>query len=69
MSEPRATLKPEYFDAIYAADPDPWNFADSPYEQAKYALTLNAMPKPRLSIGARGGMLDRRFDPLACLAL
>jgi trans-aconitate methyltransferase len=66
MSEPRATLKPEYFDAIYAADPDPWNFADSPYEQAKYALTLNAMPKPRyrsaLEVGCSIGVLTR---PLA----
>ena len=63
MSEPRATLKPEYFDAIYAADPDPWNFADSPYEQAKYALTLNAMPKPRyrsaLEVGCSIGVLTR----------
>jgi cyclopropane fatty-acyl-phospholipid synthase-like methyltransferase len=63
MSEPRATLKPEYFDAIYAADPDPWNFADSPYEQGKYALTLNAMPKPRyrsaLEVGCSIGVLTR----------
>jgi cyclopropane fatty-acyl-phospholipid synthase-like methyltransferase len=66
MSEPRATLKPEYFDAIYAADPDPWNFADSPYEQAKYTITLNAMPKPRyrsaLEVGCSIGVLTR---PLA----
>jgi hypothetical protein len=47
MSEPRPTLGPEYFDALYTADPDPWKFAASPYEQAKYTLTLNAMPKPR----------------------
>src|SRR5271170_2925765 len=63
MSELRATLKPEYFDAVYAADPDPWNFADSPYEQAKYALTLNAMPKPRyrsaLEVGCSIGFLTR----------
>jgi hypothetical protein len=38
MSEPRPTLKPEHFDALYAADPDPWNFAASPYERAKYTL-------------------------------
>jgi Nodulation protein S (NodS) len=63
MSEPRATLKPEYFDAIYTADPDPWNFADSPYEQGKYALTRNAMPKPRyrsaLEVGCSIGVLTR----------
>ena len=69
MSEPRPTLKPEYFDALYAADPDPWNFAASPYEQAKYALTLERDAETALSIGARGRMLDRRFDTLACFAL
>jgi SAM-dependent methyltransferase len=63
MSELRATLKPEYFDSIYRADPDPWNFADSPYEQGKYAITLNAMPKPRyrsaLEVGCSIGVLTR----------
>jgi hypothetical protein len=63
MSDPRATLKPEYFDSIYRADPDPWNFADSPYEQGKYAITLNAMPKPRyrsaLEVGCSIGVLTR----------
>ena len=63
MSEPRPTLKPEYFDALYTADPDPWNFAASSYEQAKYTLTLNAMPKPRyrsaLEVGCSIGVLTR----------
>ena len=47
MNELRQTLRPEYFDAIYTADPDPWKFAASPYERAKYTLTLNAMPRSR----------------------
>ena len=63
MSELRQTLKPEYFDALYAANHDPWNFAASPYERAKYALTLNAMPKPRyrsgLEVGCSVGVLTR----------
>jgi trans-aconitate methyltransferase len=63
MSEPRPTLKPEYFEALYTADPDPWNFAVSPYERAKYTLTLNAMPKPRyrsaLEVGCSIGVLTR----------
>jgi cyclopropane fatty-acyl-phospholipid synthase-like methyltransferase len=63
MSEPRRTLKPEYFDALYTVDPDPWNFAASPYERAKYTLTLNAMPKPRyrsaLEVGCSIGVLTR----------
>jgi SAM-dependent methyltransferase len=63
MSAPRPTLKPEHFDALYAADPDPWNFAASPYERAKYTLTLNSMPKPRsqsaLEVGCSIGVLTR----------
>src|SRR5579863_1123227 len=63
MNERRPTLKPEYFDALYTADPDPWNFASSPYERAKYTLTLNAMPKPRyrsaLEVGCSIGVLTR----------
>jgi cyclopropane fatty-acyl-phospholipid synthase-like methyltransferase len=63
MSEPRPTLKSEYFDALYAADPDPWNFGASAYERAKYTLTLNAMPKPHyrsaLEVGCSIGVLTR----------
>ena len=63
MSKPRPTLGPEYFDALYTADPDPWKFATSPYERAKYTLTLNAMPKPRyrsaLEVGCSIGVLTR----------
>jgi cyclopropane fatty-acyl-phospholipid synthase-like methyltransferase len=63
MSEWRQTLKPEYFDALYTANPDPWNFAASPYERAKYTLTLNALPKPHyrsaLEVGCSIGVLTR----------
>jgi cyclopropane fatty-acyl-phospholipid synthase-like methyltransferase len=63
MSEPRQTLRPEYFDALYSADPDPWRFATSPYERRKYTLTMNAMPKQRyrsaLEVGCSIGVLTR----------
>jgi cyclopropane fatty-acyl-phospholipid synthase-like methyltransferase len=63
MSELRPTLKPDHFDALYAADPDPWNFAASPYERAKYTLTLDAIPKSRsrsaLEVGCSIGVLTR----------
>jgi trans-aconitate methyltransferase len=63
VSEPSQTLRPEYFDALYAADPDPWKFAASPYERSKYALTLNAMPKPHyraaLEVGCSIGILTK----------
>jgi hypothetical protein len=68
MSEPRQTLKREYFDALYTADPDPWNFAASPYELAKYTLTLNAMPKPRSRSALEVGMFGRCVDPFAGIA-
>jgi predicted TPR repeat methyltransferase len=66
MSEPGQTLRPEYFDLLYAADPDPWKFAVSPYERDKYALTLQAMPKPfyrsALEVGCSIGVLTRSLS-------
>src|SRR5580692_5244417 len=63
MSGLRPTPGPEYFDALYTADPDPWKFAASPYERDKYTLTLDAMPKPRyrsaLEVGCSIGVLTR----------
>jgi cyclopropane fatty-acyl-phospholipid synthase-like methyltransferase len=63
MSESRQTLRPEYFDALYTADPDPWKFAASPYERDKYTLTLDAIPKPlyrsALEVGCSIGVLTR----------
>jgi trans-aconitate methyltransferase len=75
VSEPLPTLKPEYFDALYKADPDPWKFAVSPYERDKYALTLEAMPKPRYSsalevgcsIGVLTNSLASRCDTLLAI--
>ena len=40
------SLTAGYFDAVYRANPDPWNFASSPYEAAKYEATLAALPRP-----------------------
>jgi cyclopropane fatty-acyl-phospholipid synthase-like methyltransferase len=63
MSGRRPTLRPEYFDTLYAADLDPWKFATSPYERGKYTLTLDAMPQPRyrsaLEVGCSIGILTR----------
>lgn len=38
---------PGYFDALYAADADPWRFETSDYEAGKYADTIAALPRPR----------------------
>jgi 2-polyprenyl-3-methyl-5-hydroxy-6-metoxy-1,4-benzoquinol methylase len=61
MTRADQTLRPSYFDAVYAAQPDPWKFASSAYERKKYAATLAALPRPRyasaLEIGCSIGVL------------
>ena len=58
-------LEPGYFDALYAADADPWRFATSAYEDAKYAATLAALPCPRyaeaVEVGCSIGVLTARL--------
>lgn len=66
------TLPPGYFDGVYAASVDPWQFATSDYERAKYEATLAALPKPHFerafeigcSIGILTGLLARRCSHL-----
>jgi len=41
------SLAREYFDAMYAASPDPWSFNRRWYERRKYALTLASLPRKR----------------------
>jgi SAM-dependent methyltransferase len=40
-------LPVQYFEKVYAAGADPWNFESSWYEQRKYALTLASLPSRR----------------------
>ena len=64
--------RPGYFDALYAADPDPWGFETRPYEAEKYAATLGALPHPHFaaglevgcSIGVLTALLGKRCDTL-----
>ena len=53
MSE--RSLDAGYFDRLYAADPDPWGFETSPYERAKYAATISALPRDRYHLGIETG--------------
>lgn len=59
------TLPPEYFDHVYQANRDPWNFETSPYEQGKYAATLAALPRPHYAkafeIGCSLGVLTAQL--------
>ncbi len=65
MTGTKRTLEPAYFDAVYAADSDPWRFAASAYEREKYAITLGALAKPRYAsafeIGCSIGVLTRQL--------
>lgn len=61
----RQSLPPSYFERIYAADPDPWQFETSEYEAKKYAATLAALPKPQyrsaFEIGGSIGVLTEQL--------
>ncbi|GAB2861050.1 class I SAM-dependent DNA methyltransferase [Hymenobacter ruber] len=61
------TLPPEYFDHVYQANRDPWNFEASPYEREKYAATLAALPHPHYAevfeIGCSLGVLTAQLAP------
>ncbi len=65
MSRKTASLDSAYFEALYAADPDPWRFATSDYERQKYAATLDALPPGRfaraLEVGCSIGILTRQL--------
>ena len=67
MPNPQApdSLPPSYFDAVYGANSDPWNFAASPYEAAKYAATLAALPRPHyeriFEVGCSIGVLTAQL--------
>jgi SAM-dependent methyltransferase len=59
------SLPPSYFDDLYRADPDPWQFETSEYEAAKYAATLAALPRSQyrsaLEIGGSIGVLTAQL--------
>lgn len=62
---PTGSLAPKYFDELYAARRDPWEFATSRYEAEKYAATLAALPRPlyarALELGCSIGILTRQL--------
>jgi SAM-dependent methyltransferase len=57
----------EHFEAQYQADPDPWRYRGSAYEQAKYAATLAACgPGPfdnALELGGSIGVFSALLAP------
>jgi SAM-dependent methyltransferase len=75
MTRRTPTIKSDYFDTIYKADPDPWRFRTSEYETDKYAATLEALSRPRYrralevgcSIGVFTGELAKRCENLLAI--
>jgi cyclopropane fatty-acyl-phospholipid synthase-like methyltransferase len=65
MSKREASRPAAHFERLYRADPDPWNFKTSAYEQQKYEATLGALGTRRfqmaLEVGCSIGVLTRRL--------
>ncbi|MFD2740083.1 class I SAM-dependent methyltransferase [Sulfitobacter aestuarii] len=57
----------EHLHRIYADSDDPWNFAESAYEQGKFRATAAALSRPHyaaaLEIGCGNGALARHLAP------
>jgi SAM-dependent methyltransferase len=73
-SSPPGRAPVEHFERLYTESPDPWDYATSPYEQAKYAATLEAVPDPAgrtmelgCSIGVFTEMLAPRCEELVAI--
>jgi predicted TPR repeat methyltransferase len=63
----RASFRRQYFEDMYAKDPDPWNFRTSGYERRKYRNTIRALGDRRfergVEIGCSIGELTARLAP------
>lgn len=63
MSDDTATRRAAHFEALYRANPDPWEYRTSAYEQRKYRATLDTLPERRfrsaLEVGCSIGVLTR----------
>ncbi len=55
----------QYFERLYAANPDPWNFATSEYERRKYDATIGLLNSRRFKsgfeVGCSIGILTHRL--------
>ncbi|MGF1588947.1 MAG: class I SAM-dependent DNA methyltransferase [Pleurocapsa sp.] len=61
MNQPKNSLPPSYFETMYRANPDPWDFETSEYEAQKYQTTIATLPTSSytnaLEIGGSIGVL------------
>lgn len=60
-------IEKNYFEELYRENPDPWNFASSPYELEKYRHTLDALSQRQfehaLEIGCSIGVFTEMLSP------
>lgn len=63
----RESFNPDYFERLYAIEADPWRFASSNYERAKYKATLDTLKDDRyeavFEVGCSIGILTRMLAP------
>jgi SAM-dependent methyltransferase len=61
------SIEPDWFEALYRDQGDPWSFETSAYERAKYDHTLASLPQPHfrsvLEVGCANGVLTERLAP------
>jgi SAM-dependent methyltransferase len=55
MTRSRESRDEAHFQRIYAANPDPWQFRTSDYEQAKYRRTIESLGERRFRCGFEAG--------------
>ncbi|CAN5135571.1 class I SAM-dependent methyltransferase [soil metagenome] len=55
LTDEPASLPKAYFDALFAADPDPWGLKSRDYERDKYQDTLAALEGRRFRAGVEVG--------------
>jgi Nodulation protein S (NodS) len=62
----KQSLPPDFFEDLYKANPDPWQFETSEYEAQKYEATLNALPRALYQSGFEiGGSIGILTEKLA----
>lgn len=65
MSTPAETAcEPAAFERRYQLNPDPWNFAHSPYEQERYAIMLRTLGRARSGTAYEPGCSVGEFTAL-----
>lgn len=67
MGDLRRSVSAEEFNAKYAGDDDPWDFASDPYEREKYLTSLDELPRATyrqaLEIGCSIGVFTEMLAP------